>query len=179
MLWKFLPILSCQMKEKPSSNRALKSWIHHIRYRPPARVSYRQLLSPDVGLPGLGLEDEHASGTEMSIDPLEEPLEAAVPPVEVNPFGDAQAHDHVVLRPLSHEQVVVLQNIVGLQDRGKAPWGKLGWERTNYAVLLGTTTSDVNWIHTRIYWLHIAKLYLKKTYVEARNLCILISTARH
>lgn len=36
--------------------------------------SYRQLLPPHIGLPGLRLQDEHASRAEMSVGSLEEPL---------------------------------------------------------------------------------------------------------
>lgn len=84
---------------------------------PVLSVSYRKLLPPHVGLPGLWLQDEHASRTEMSVDSLEEPLEATVPPVQVNPFGNAQAHDHVVLWPLSQKKIIVLQYVIGLKER--------------------------------------------------------------
>ena len=53
----------------------------------------------------------------MSVDSLEEPLETTVSPVQVNPFGEAQAHDHVVLWPLSQKKIIVLQYIIGLQRR--------------------------------------------------------------
>lgn len=53
----------------------------------------------------------------MSVDPLEETLEATVSPVQVNPFGNTQAQDHVVLRPLSHKKIVILQNIIGLKEK--------------------------------------------------------------
>lgn len=51
----------------------------------------------------------------MSVDSLEEPLQATVPPVEVNPFGNAETQDDVVLRALSHKETVVLQYIIGLE----------------------------------------------------------------
>lgn len=82
----------------------------------PANI-IRQLLPPHIRLPGLRLQDEHAPGTEMSVDSFEEPLEAAVTPVQVNPFGNAQAHDHIVLRPLSQKKIIVLQDIIGLDKR--------------------------------------------------------------
>lgn len=53
----------------------------------------------------------------MSVDSLEEPLEATVSPVQVNPFGNAQAHDQVVLWPLSQKKIIVLQDIIGLKER--------------------------------------------------------------
>lgn len=53
----------------------------------------------------------------MSVDSLEEPLEATVSPVQVNPFGNAQAHDHVVLWPLSQKKIIALQDIIGLKER--------------------------------------------------------------
>lgn len=53
----------------------------------------------------------------MSVDSLEEPFEATVPPVQVNPFGDTQAQDHVVLWPLSQKKIIVLQYIIGLMER--------------------------------------------------------------
>lgn len=53
----------------------------------------------------------------MSVDSLEKPLEATVSPVQVNPFGNAQAKDHVILRPLSQKKIIVLQYIIGLKER--------------------------------------------------------------
>lgn len=53
----------------------------------------------------------------MSVDSIEEPFEATVPPVQVNPFGNAQAQNHVVLRPLSHKQIVILQDVIGLKEK--------------------------------------------------------------
>lgn len=53
----------------------------------------------------------------MSVDSLEEPLEATVSPVQVNPFGNAQAHDHIVLWPLSQKKIIVLQYVIGLKER--------------------------------------------------------------
>lgn len=55
----------------------------------------------------------------MSVSSLEEPFEAAVSPVQVNPFGDAQAQDHVVLLPLRQQQVIIIQYIVGLEPKKK------------------------------------------------------------
>lgn len=81
-------------------------------------VSYRQPLPPHIGLPGLWFKDKHASRMKMSVDPLEEPLETTVSPIQVNPFGNTQAQDHVVLWPLSQEKIIVLQYIIGLK-RGK------------------------------------------------------------
>lgn len=90
---------------------------HHSSVR---FVSYRQLLPPHIGLPGLWLQDEHASWAEMSVDSLEEPLEATVSPVQMNPFGNAQAHDHVVLWPLSQKKIIILQYIIGLKEKRRA-----------------------------------------------------------
>lgn len=80
-------------------------------------VLYRQLLPPHIGLPGLRLQDEHASRAEMSVDSFEEPLQATVSPVQVNPFGNTQAHDHVILWPLSQKKIIILQYIIGLKKR--------------------------------------------------------------
>lgn len=55
----------------------------------------------------------------MSVNSLEEPFEAAVSPVQVNPFGDAQAQDHVVLLSLSQQQVIIIQYIIGLKKKKK------------------------------------------------------------
>lgn len=54
----------------------------------------------------------------MSVDSFEEPLEATVSPVQVNPFGNAETQDHVILWPLSQKKIIVLQNIIGLRERG-------------------------------------------------------------
>lgn len=55
----------------------------------------------------------------MSVDSLEKSLEATVPPVQVNPLGNTQAQDHVVLWPLSHKQVVILKYVIGLKGKKK------------------------------------------------------------
>lgn len=51
----------------------------------------------------------------MSVNPFEEPFEAAVSPVQVNPFGDAEAQNHIILLSLSEQEVIVLQDIIGLK----------------------------------------------------------------
>lgn len=51
----------------------------------------------------------------MSVNSLKETFEAAVSPVQVNPFGDAQAQDHVILLSLSQQQVIIIQYIIGLK----------------------------------------------------------------
>lgn len=87
----------------------------------PSSTTYRQLLPPHVGLPGLWLQDEEASWAQVSVSSLEEPFEAAVSPVQVNPFGDAQAQDHVVLLSLRQQQVIIIQYVVGLEQKKKTP----------------------------------------------------------
>lgn len=44
----------------------------------------------------------------MSVDPFKEALEATVSPVQVNPLTDAQAQDHIILRSLRHEKIIVV-----------------------------------------------------------------------
>lgn len=78
----------------------------------------------------------------MSVDPLEQPLEASVPPVQVNPFGDAQAHDHVVLRPLSQKKIVVLQYVIGLKERRDAM--RKTWPWLNGLVVVIKKTPETN-----------------------------------
>lgn len=53
----------------------------------------------------------------MSVGSLEETLEATISPVQVNPFGNTQAQDHIIFRPLSHKKTVILQNIIGLKEK--------------------------------------------------------------
>lgn len=53
----------------------------------------------------------------MSVNSLKEPFEATVSPVQVNPFGDAQAQDHVILLLLSQQQVIIIQYIIGLKKK--------------------------------------------------------------
>lgn len=77
--------------------------------------SHRQLLPADIGLPGLRLQQEQASRPQVLEDPLEESPEATVPPVQVDPLGHAQAHDNVVLWPLSQHQVIAVQDVIGLE----------------------------------------------------------------
>lgn len=53
----------------------------------------------------------------MVVDSPEEPLEATVSPVQMDPFGNTQAHDHVILWPLSQNKVIIVQDIIGLKQR--------------------------------------------------------------
>lgn len=53
----------------------------------------------------------------MFVDSLKEAFEAAVPPVQVNPLGDAQAQDYVILLSLSQQEAIILQHIIGLRVR--------------------------------------------------------------
>lgn len=55
----------------------------------------------------------------MSVNPFEEPFEAIVSPVQVNPFGDAQAQNHIILLSLSQQEVIILQDIIGLKGEEK------------------------------------------------------------
>lgn len=66
----------------------------------------------------------------MSVGSLEETLEATVSPVQVNPFGNTQAQDHVILRPLSQKEIVILQNIIGLKEK-RCGEQKYDLDRTN------------------------------------------------
>jgi len=53
----------------------------------------------------------------MSVNSLEEPLETTVSPVQVNPFGNAEAQYHVILWPLGQKKIIVVQYIIGLKER--------------------------------------------------------------
>lgn len=66
----------------------------------------------------------------MSVDSLKEAFEAAVPPVQVNPLGDAQAQDDVVLLSLSQQEAIVLQHIIGLRERRRML--EDGWMRRSW-----------------------------------------------
>lgn len=77
----------------------------------------------------------------MSVGSFKEPLQTTVPPVQVNPFGNAQAQDHVILCPLSQEEIIVLQHIVSLKEsRGgtKNTYGK----QINISVNLGAMKDE-------------------------------------
>lgn len=66
----------------------------------------------------------------MSVDSLKEAFEAAVPPVQVNPLGDAQAQDDVILLSLSQQEAIVLQHIIGLRGRKctlEDAWMRSSW----------------------------------------------------
>lgn len=98
----YINILHIFQPIKPSCE--IKKYTSCLHYKSSALwVSHRQLLPPHVRLPGLWLQNEHASWPEVSVDSLKEPLEATVSPVQMNPFGNTQAHDHVVLWPLSQK----------------------------------------------------------------------------
>lgn len=115
ILWKFLLIMSCKRRIEIFKLR-LSSWNETSN-----SVTYRQFLPPHVGLPGLRLQDEQASWAQMSVNSLKEPFEATVSPVQVNPFGDAQAQDHVILLLLSQQQVIIIQYIIGLKKKKLHP----------------------------------------------------------
>lgn len=78
-------------------------------------LSYRQILPPTVGGPLLWLQDEPTSRAEVSVYPVEEALEAGVSPIQVDPLGNTEAQDYVILWPLGQQQRVTLQDIVPLR----------------------------------------------------------------
>lgn len=55
--------------------------------------------------------------TEMSVDPLKEPLEATVSPVQVDPFSDAQTQNHIIFWSLCQKKIIALQYIISLKER--------------------------------------------------------------
>lgn len=55
--------------------------------------------------------------TEMSVDPLKEPLEATVAPVQVDPFSDAQTQNHIIFWSLCQKKIIALQYIISLKER--------------------------------------------------------------
>lgn len=66
----------------------------------------------------------------MSVHSLKEAFEAAVPPVQVNPLGDAQAQDYVILLSLSQQEAIVLQHIIGLRESRRVledAWMRRSW----------------------------------------------------
>lgn len=54
----------------------------------------------------------------MSVDPAEHPLQPLISPVQVHPFGEAEAEHHVILWPLGVHQLISVQDIVTLWARG-------------------------------------------------------------
>lgn len=52
----------------------------------------------------------------MSVGSLEEPHQATVPPVQVDPLGNTEAQNHIVLRALSQEKIITAQYIIGLKN---------------------------------------------------------------
>lgn len=83
-------------------------------------LSHREFLPLAVRDPGLRLQDEHASRTQVSEHSVEEALQATVSPVQVDPLGNAEAQDDVILWPLGQQQNITLQDIVPLRRRGRA-----------------------------------------------------------
>lgn len=73
---------------------------------------HRCSLAAVVTAPGLCFKDEESAGGQALVDPFEEPGHAHVPRLQVNPLGQAQTHDHVVLAPprprLLHRHKVAL-----------------------------------------------------------------------
>lgn len=62
---------------------------------------YRQLLPLAVGVPGLGLEDEEATGPKVAICSVEEASKSDVTPVQVDPLGHTETQNHIKLLTLS------------------------------------------------------------------------------
>lgn len=65
----------------------------------------------------------------MFVGSSEETFEAFVSPVQVNPFGDTQAENDVVLLPLSQQQIVVVQDVICLS---KTREEVRSWHHTDY-----------------------------------------------
>lgn len=71
-------------------------------------------LSPAVGGPWLGLQDQNAPRSQMPVDPAEHSLQPVITPVQVHPLGEAEAEHHIILRSLGIHQLISVQDIVTL-----------------------------------------------------------------
>lgn len=69
-------------------------------------------LSPAVGRPRLGLQDQNAPRSQMPVDPAEHSLQPLITPVQVHPLGEAEAEHHIILRSLGIHQLISVQDIV-------------------------------------------------------------------
>lgn len=72
----------------------------------------------------------------MSVNSLKETFEAAVSPVQVNPFGNTQAQDHVIFLSLSQQQVIIIQYIIGLKKKNKKPKKNICFRLTGLNILV-------------------------------------------
>lgn len=65
-------------------------------------------------------------------DALEEALHARIAPVQMDPLGDAETQDGVVLLPLGLQHRVFLQDKVGLREETKERLINLDYECINF-----------------------------------------------
>ena len=59
--------------------------------------TYSQILFLFVGGPQLGLQDEFTSRPQLAVHAFKRALQAGVAPIEVQPLGDTQGEDDVIL----------------------------------------------------------------------------------
>lgn len=78
--------------------------------------TYREVLPLLVRRIRLSLQNEFPAGPELPEHPVEDSFEAGVAPVELEPFGDAEAENDVELRLLQFNEDVTVQDVVALQS---------------------------------------------------------------
>uniref|UniRef100_A0A8I5ZNP1 Protein phosphatase 1, regulatory subunit 35 n=1 Tax=Rattus norvegicus TaxID=10116 RepID=A0A8I5ZNP1_RAT len=95
-------------------HRTLEACREEHRGRNPTHC---ERLSPAVGRPRLGLQDQNAPRSQMPVDPAEHSLQPLITPVQVHPLGEAEAEHHIILRSLGIHQLISVQDIVTLWAR--------------------------------------------------------------
>ena len=76
---------------------------------------YREFLALLVGAVRLRFHDKSSTRSQLPINSLEQPLDAHISEVEVNPLCDAQRHDDVILFVLKLHSEVTVWHAVALQ----------------------------------------------------------------
>ncbi len=79
--------------------------------------SYADILLFAVRGERLRLNNEHASGSKVKVHLTEESLNSLISPVEMNPFGQTQRQNDIILGLLVIQSRVTGGNIVTLREK--------------------------------------------------------------
>lgn len=71
----------------------------------------------------------------MSVGPVKETLQARITPVQVDPLCDTETQNHVILLPLTEQQLVILQDIIPLRG-GEQKMKKMIFPHLSFYVIL-------------------------------------------
>lgn len=80
------------------------------------QTTNRQFFAPSVRCPSLGLQDEFTTWSQLLVHSGKHSLQAIITPVQVDPFGDAESQDGVILFFDIAQLFISLQHVIALKQ---------------------------------------------------------------